>query len=73
MTRLLPLALLLSACTSTPTINTLALPESALAPRPLPTLEGQSNRAVGVYANECRTALEQSEADKAAIRQAVKP
>lgn len=71
MTRILPtaaLALILSACAARPTINTIALPETALQPRPLPVLESVSNRSVGIYAIECRSLLIQSNEDKAAIR-----
>jgi len=72
MTRLLPI-LLLTACSSQPVINTISLPQSALQERPQPVLEGQTNRAVGIYALECKAALEAREDDIRAIKKAVAP
>ncbi len=63
-------AALLTAC-STQAIQTLSVPQAALEARPLPVLEGLSNRAVGIYAVECKAALDARERDIEVIRKAV--
>lgn len=60
-------ALFLAGCVSTP-INTISLPSAALEARPLPVLGGTSNRDIGIYAIECKAALEAREEDIESIR-----